>query len=198
MLDVKTGNALKGFRIGFLVEVETSDIREAGADLLSFSKAPTEQAAFLAWWTRENMSAIRDKVQIVVVKSYDDTLRKSWLREIEEEEWYGDEERPTRVRFTTFHDLTKTLYYGEPLKDDWGDEIDRPLGEASQMAHSLERTRRAKKQLAITRYIQHRYIRRVKHRSSDNRKDVASHSLKRIKRVTKQSLLTRYFQHVQR
>lgn len=145
MSNVNAAKPLLGYRLALIREVRVISegmLLEFGADLLHLSQAPTstsdyeaffelsqaptsEYDTFVEWWNRETERAVRDNVQLVVVKAYYGTAL-SYLKRIEEEEFYGQGEQRTRVRFTTEQKLLDAISNEEPiqLKDDWGDIIE--------------------------------------------------------------------------
>jgi hypothetical protein len=94
-------------------------------DVLDIAQAPnTDHEAFLAWWKTEKERAARDEKKILVVcSSYEQSCYRKWLQNIEETEFYDNDNASTRVRFTTTLKLSKAINDGESLKDDWGEVI---------------------------------------------------------------------------
>lgn len=176
-------------------------MREAGADLLRISRIP--MIDFCEWWSRESERAVRDQVQLVVAKQLHENQgsRIKALQDIEEEEWYNDDEGPTRIRFTTYRKLINAIYHGEQLRDDWGEIIERGTGprEIPQRSYSLRRTKRRKRQIRITWYIQHQYFwRKNCQLRSDGKAVIPLSADHRPPRVTNQSRITCYFKRMNR
>ncbi len=118
---------LQGYRLAVISDVRLISERmllDFGADVLHVSRAPTSDfEVFIEWWKSETERAVRDQMQLVVVKSYY-SREFSYLRQIEEEEWYTQGEQPTRVRFTTEQKLADAISLVQPFTDDWGDIIE--------------------------------------------------------------------------
>ncbi len=179
---------LNGYRIAYFTSVDEDRLQLAGADLLHIippSSVHETFVSFLEWWKRETERAWNDHVQLVVVKPCYPTLLREWLQRIEEEEWYGQGEKTTRVRFTTVYKLAKAVSCEEPLRDDWNDIIERVDS----------RPQGKKRQVVITRYFQNWYIRREKRHQSSSPDDDSS-SVDRPQR--QQSRITCYFQQMNR
>lgn len=141
MSNVPADKPLLGYRLALIRELRVISegmLLEFGADLLYLSQAPTsDYETFVEWWNRETERAVRDQVKLVVVKAYYGTAF-SYLKRIEEEEFYGQGEQRTRVRFTTEQKLTDAISCEEPmkLKDDWGDTIES-FDQSTHINHSL-------------------------------------------------------------
>jgi hypothetical protein len=129
MSNIDGDKPLQGYRIALTRECDTHEIREAGADTVCFPVVLYDRGAFVEWWNNESERAYEDRLQLVAMKSFNSTAI-SWIKWLEEEEWYSSQgEKPTRVRLTSFHNLNRTIWGREALKDDWGDIIDR-LGQS--------------------------------------------------------------------
>lgn len=131
MSTVNKVNPLQGYRIAFLRNITNVDnlrsVREAGADTVTFPhdgpSSGYDPDIFLNWWIRERDRAVKDQVQLVVVKLYSASAYYR-LQRVEEDEWYSQGDLRTRVRFTTLKKLEVAVSCEEPLKDDWGDIIE--------------------------------------------------------------------------
>mmetsp|Transcript_35368 Transcript_35368/g.74677 ORF Transcript_35368/g.74677 Transcript_35368/m.74677 type:complete len:153 (-) Transcript_35368:168-626(-) len=138
---------LQGYRLGFLLqyldEEMESHCRDYGASILNIYSAPETEEEFKQWWKAQVENANRDGVILVVVKSrctissiWLNTPQKRFLSQIEEEEWYNDENGPSRVRVTRFYKVMKVILgQSETLTDDWGDSIEK--GDAADATKTI-------------------------------------------------------------
>ena len=174
---------LNGYRIAYFTSVDEERLQLAGADLVHIPPCSVHETfvTFLEWWNQETERAWNDQVQLVVLKPFYPTILREWLQRVEEDEWYGQGEKTTRVRFTTGYKLEKAVSCEEPLKDDWNDIIERV------------NSRTKKTQVVITRYFRHRHIRREKRQPCSCPDDDPS-SVDRPQR--QQSRITCYFQRM--
>jgi len=201
---VNDDKPLRGYRIGIVKRLNEKWMREAGADLLRISRIPAiDRNYFYRWWKKEVQRAIKDQLQLVVVKSSSSGDRMNLLEIIEEKEWYDWEEGPTRIRFTTYSSLMSTMFRGEELRDNWGDIIEKGKNQslvAAQSAYSLGQAHRWKRQVRITRYIQHRFVQRERKSQLRITEEIdrENERLERLSRVIHQTRITCYFRRMNR
>ena len=120
---------LQGYRLGLIFKNrhEERHFKEKGASVLRIYTAPYSEGRFKQWWLKQIDRARKDRVELVVVRQAGLSVQGQLLKNIEEAEFYcNDEGGPGRIRTTTFSSLRGAMSGAVlTLADSWGDTIEK-------------------------------------------------------------------------